>query len=91
MSEASATDRLPVQDLPTGVVRADDWNGVGNEFTGVQYRKVWTRNGERLELYVPRAEKRILLDAMMLEVLAGQEPGFFTSMIAAQLGSDESS
>jgi len=81
----------PASELPPGVVRADEWSGVGNEFTGVQYRKVWTRNGERLELYVPRSEKRILLDAMVLEVLAEQEPDFFTAMIATRLGSNESS
>lgn len=91
MSDVTATHGLPVPDLLPGVISADEWNGVANEFTGVLFRKVWTRNGERLELYVPRSEKRILLDAMMLEATAEQEPSFFTRMIAARLGSDERS
>ncbi|MGW0027530.1 hypothetical protein [Rhodococcus sp. NPDC003383] len=90
MSDTAAADRR-ASDLPLGVVRADEWNGVANEFAGVQYRKVWTRHGERLELYVPRTDKRILLDAMVLETVAGQDPDFFTKMIAAGLGSDETS
>ncbi|MGW5383444.1 hypothetical protein [Nocardia sp. NPDC003963] len=81
MTESTASD------LPTGVVRADEWSGVGNEFTGVQFRKVWTRHGERLELVVPRSGRRILLDAMALEAIAGQAPEFFTRMIAVGLGS----
>ncbi|MCK0089463.1 hypothetical protein HCA61_12030 [Rhodococcus sp. HNM0563] len=77
------------QGLPAGVVRADEWTGLGNEFAGVQFRKVWTRNGERLELYVPRTGSRILLDPMALEVLADQEPAFFTGLIATRLGSHD--
>ncbi|MBY8857475.1 hypothetical protein K7711_13385 [Nocardia sp. CA2R105] len=74
-------------DLPAGVVRADEWSGVGNEFTGARFRKVWTRNGERLEIHVPRTGAHILLDAMALEVIAGQAPEFFTRLIAEGLGS----
>lgn len=76
-------------DLPVGVVRADPWNGIGNEFAGVQFRKVWTRNGERLELFVPRTGARILLDAMGLEVLADQKPDFLTTLIAERFGSND--
>ncbi|WP_040700779.1 hypothetical protein [Nocardia vinacea] len=83
MSESTASD------LPAGVVRAEEWSGVGNEFTGAQFRKVWTRNGERLEIRVPRTGTRILLDAMALEVIAGQTPEFFTRLIAEGLGSAE--
>ncbi|MGX6509606.1 hypothetical protein [Rhodococcus sp. SJ-2] len=81
------TEQHGPQDLPRGVVDAEPWNGVGNEFTGVQFRKVSTRNGERLEIYVPRTEARILLDPMALEVLADQQPEFFTGLIATRLGS----
>ncbi|WP_051162448.1 hypothetical protein [Nocardia brevicatena] len=84
MSETTVSSR---SDLPPGVVEAAEWNGIGNEFTGVRFRKVWTRNGERLELFVPRTGKSILLDAMVLEALAGQRPDFFGHMIAVGLGS----
>ncbi|TSD40539.1 hypothetical protein FFI94_031300 [Rhodococcus sp. KBS0724] len=60
---------------------------MGNEFAGVHFRKVFSRNGERLELYVPRTGSRILIDAMALEVLADQKPEFFTQLIAERLGS----
>lgn len=80
-------DTTTPDDLPSGVVSADDWNGVGNEFAGVQFRKVFSRNGERLELYVPRTGARILIDAMALEVLADQKSEFFTQLIAEQFGS----
>ncbi|UTT48474.1 MULTISPECIES: hypothetical protein [Rhodococcus] len=84
------TEHDDSQDLPLGVVSAEPWDGIGNEFAGVRFRKVSTRNGERLELYVPRTQARILLDAMALEVLADQEPEFFTGLIAARLGSTDS-
>ena len=80
---------LEVSDAPKGIVRVGEWDGVGNEFAGVRFRKVWTRNGERLELHVPRTNSRILLDAMMLEVLADQQPEFFTQLIAVRFGSED--
>lgn len=68
-----------------GVVRTGEPFGIGNEFTGVQVRKVWTRQGERLELTVPRTGKRILLDAMQLEIIAAQDPARFSELFAIQL------
>ncbi|MEE2060348.1 hypothetical protein [Rhodococcus artemisiae] len=81
------TEQRDRDDLPRGAVDAELWNGIGNEFAGVHFRKVSTRNGERLELYAPRTESRILLDPMALEVLADQQPEFFTHLIATRLGS----
>ena len=75
--------------LPEGVVRAGESLGIGNEFTGVQVRKVWTRQGERLELFVPRSGDRILLDAMQLEIVARQAPERFTQLFALSLGSQD--
>lgn len=72
-----------------GVIRAGERFGIGNEFTGVQVRKVWTRQGERLELFVPKMGSRILLDAMQLEIIAAQDPEKFSTLFAIQLGSDE--
>ncbi len=72
-----------------GIVRESDWVGIGNEFTGVLLRKVWTRNGERLEINVPSKGYRILLDAMQLEIIAAQQPEQFTRLFERKLGSDE--
>ena len=77
------------EDLAEGVIEAEEWFGIGNEFTGVQIRKVRTRNGERLELHVPTRKYRILLDAMQLEIIAAQDPAAFTTLFQRQLGSDE--
>ncbi|MEV7005072.1 hypothetical protein [Streptosporangium sp. NPDC051022] len=72
-----------------GIVRAGESFGIGNEFTGVQVRKVWTRQGERLELYVPKHGYRILLDAMQLEIVAAQDPEKFSELFARKLGSED--
>jgi hypothetical protein len=63
--------------------------GIANEFTGVVVRKVLTRNGERLELTVPKSGDRTLLDAMQLEILCTLPPEAFTEMFARRLGSYE--
>jgi hypothetical protein len=68
-----------------GIVRHGEAFGIGNEFTGVQVRKVWTKQGERLELLVPRTGSRVLLDAMQLEILTAQEPERFSELFARQL------
>ncbi|WP_281689158.1 hypothetical protein [Pseudonocardia thermophila] len=68
-----------------GIVRYGETFGIGNEFTGVQVRKVWTKQGERLELFVPRTGKRVLLDAMQLEIITAQDPEKFSELFAIQL------
>lgn len=55
----------------------------------MRVRKVWTRQGERLELSVPKKGYRILLDAMQLEIVAAQEPEKFTELFAVNLGSSD--
>lgn len=72
-----------------GVVKEGEQFGIANEFTGVMVRKVWTRQGERLELSVPKKGYRLLLDAMQLEIVAAQDPTRFTQLFATKLGSDE--
>lgn len=72
-----------------GIVDAREEFGVGNEFTGVRVRKVWTRQGERLELYVPKRGYHILLDAMQLEIVAAQDPERFSELFAVSLGADD--
>jgi hypothetical protein len=76
---------MSVEDSDEGIVRSGEPFGIGNEFTGVQIRKVWTKQGERLELMVPRSGYRILLDAMQLEIIAAQEPERFTELFAIRL------
>lgn len=69
-----------------GIVFTEEWDGIGNEFTGVRYRKVHTRNGERLQLHVPKHGYNILLDPMQLEIIAVQQPEVFSELHARQLG-----
>lgn len=71
-----------------GIIERGEAFGIGNEFTGVQVRKVWTRQGERLELVVPERGYRILLDAMQLEIIANQAAEKFSELFAKQLGAD---
>lgn len=63
--------------------------GIANEFTGAVVRKVLTRNGERLEVTVPKHGYRTLLDAMQLEIISTLPPEAFTELFARHLGSYE--
>lgn len=91
-NEESAHGRAPeesrIDNLPPGVIEVGEWVSIANEFTGVTLRKVLTRNGERIELLVPKSGKSILLDAMQLEILAAQKPERFTELFRAQLGAE---
>lgn len=82
--KGSVTDDI----LSPGVVRTHDRITIANEFTGVTVRKVQTRNGERLEITVPKTGRRILLDAMQLEIVAGQDPDRFSELFRRQLGAE---
>lgn len=88
MSETNG-EALTDDDVAAGIVEVGEWFGIGNEFTGVQLRKVWTRNGERLEVRAPARNYRALLDAMQLEIVAAQDPAAFTALFQRKLGSDE--
>ncbi|MED4601063.1 hypothetical protein P9314_10150 [Paenibacillus validus] len=59
---------------------------VGNEFTQVLIKKVYTRNGERLEITSPKLNQSILLDPLALESLTWQEPEVFTEFLAKPFG-----
>lgn len=86
MHPEGAAGSGPDQD---GIVRRDEWIGIGNEFTGVRLRKVFTLQGERLEIEVPRRGHRILLDPMQLEIVAAQQPEHFSELFARHLGAHE--
>jgi hypothetical protein len=78
---------METEEAPEGIVRESEPFGIGNEFTGVEVRKVWTRQGERLSIFVPRTGKRTLLDAMQLEIVAAQDPERFSELFERELGS----
>ena len=76
-----------MSDDQDGIVRRGETIGIGNEFTGVNVRKAWTKQGERLEIEMPRTQQRVLLDAMQLEILVVQRPERFTELFEQELGS----
>ncbi|MBO4252300.1 dihydrodiol dehydrogenase [Streptomyces griseorubiginosus] len=61
---------------------------ISNEFADIRVRKVYTRNGERLEIQAPRRGYRILLDAVELESLTWQTPETFSGFLRASVGQD---
>lgn len=59
---------------------------VGNEFTQVVIKKVYTRNGERLEITSPKLNSSIHLDPLALESLTWQDHEVFTGFLAKPFG-----
>lgn len=59
---------------------------VCNEFATVQIRRVYTRNGMRLEIASPRLGTRIQLDAMALESLTWQSMDVFSQFLTDPFG-----
>ena len=62
---------------------------ISNEFADIRIRKVYTRNGERLQIEAPRRGYRILLDAVQLEGLTWQSPETFSRLLRGSVGRDE--
>lgn len=60
---------------------------VGNEFASVVIRKVFTRNGERLEIFAPKLGKSIQLDPLELESLTWQTHETFSQFLSQPFGS----
>ena len=54
---------------------------IANEFTTVHIRKVYTRNGERLEIESKKDDTKIHLDAMQLEGLTTETPEYFSKLL----------
>jgi hypothetical protein len=61
---------------------------ISNEFADIRVRKVYTRNGERLEILAHRRGYRILLDAVELESLTWQTAETFSGFLRASVGRD---
>lgn len=65
---------------------SDEEIQIANEFAQIRIRKVYTRNGERLEISAPRRGYRILLDAIELESLTWQTTKTFSKFLSASVG-----
>lgn len=73
-----------VPDEPVG-----DWVQIANEFTTARVRKVWTRNGERLEIQSTKMGTTIRLDPLELESLTWQDTETFSSLLKDPYGPED--
>jgi hypothetical protein len=67
-------------------VRRGEEIEIGNEFAFVRVCKVWTRNGERLEITAPKLGYRIRLDPLELESIAWQPKETFSRFLENPFG-----
>lgn len=63
-----------------------EWIQIGNEFAVAKVRKVFTRNGERLEIVSPRMGYVVRLDALALESLSWQTIDTFSKFLEMPFG-----
>ena len=59
---------------------------IANEFAFVRVCKVWTRNGERLEITAPRLGYQIRLDPLELESISWQTEETFSRLLENPFG-----
>jgi hypothetical protein len=59
----------------------DEYTEISNDSAVALVRKVRTRNGARLEIYSPETDKRVYLDALLIESLAWQTPETFSDTL----------
>jgi len=76
--EAQAPDDEPV--------RRGEPLEIANEFAFVRVCKVWTRNGERLEITAPRLGYQIRLDPLELESISWQTKETFSRLLENPFG-----
>lgn len=69
-----------------GVRRRETPVDIANEFARVSVAKVWTPNGERLEIIAPRLGYAIRLDAIQLESLTWQTPERLSRLLEEPFG-----
>jgi hypothetical protein len=69
-------------------VRVGEPTEIANEFAFVRVRKIWTRNGERLELESVRLGSKIQLDALELESLTWQSHDTFSGFLETPFGGE---
>src|SRR5690606_15738450 len=73
---------------PIGI-SGGEYTDIANEFAHVRVRKVYTRNGERLEIVAPHIGKQIRLDPLELEALTWQTTEVFSKMLEEPFGSED--
>lgn len=62
---------------------------IANEFTTIHVRKVFTRNGERLEVHSPKLGFTVRLDPLELEALTWQPPETFSALLHTPYGPED--
>jgi hypothetical protein len=72
------------------VIRRGESIEITNEFAQVRVCKIWTRNGERLEIEAPKLGYRIWLDPLELESISWQTPETFSRLLQTPFGPDRS-
>lgn len=70
-------------------IRRDEPVTIANEFASVRVAKVWTRNGERLEIEAPRLGHTIRLDPLHLESLSWQTPESLSRLLEQPFGPED--
>ncbi len=66
---------------PEDKIERDEAIRIANEFAAVEVSRVRTRNGERLQIFSPRAGTLIRLDPLELEALSQMHPDFFSRIL----------
>jgi hypothetical protein len=77
-------EKLPDADAPE--LPGDPPFELANEYALVQVRKVYTRNGVRLEIVAPRLGRGIRLDPVELETLTWQTHETFSTFLRTPFG-----
>ena len=82
-----ADARMKLDENSDEPIRRGEWVDIGNEFAVARVRKIWTRNGERLEIMAPKLGYSIRLDPIELESLTRQTTETFTKFLEMTYGS----
>ena len=90
-SERDNTGMAVADDSPAGsedaeLIRRGEVIELSNEFAHVRICKIWTRNGERLEIEAPKLGYRIWLDPLELESISWQTPATFSRLLRTPFG-----
>jgi hypothetical protein len=83
---ATAGDSASSAGDDADVLRRGEVIEITNEFAHVRVCKIWTRNGERLEIEAPKLGYRIRLDPLELESISWQTPETFSRLLQTPFG-----
>jgi hypothetical protein len=86
MSFVSTADDGVPRAYEADVIRRGEVIEITNEFAHVRVCKIWTRNGERLEIEAPKLGYRIRLDPLELESISWQTPETFSRLLQTPFG-----